>query len=69
MADRYLRTIAAASERIREFPGRTRVDYLQEGMRSRTAGGHYLILYEIHDETILILRVVHQASDYESWFE
>ena len=62
-AERHVRRIVAAAERLAEFPksGRARPE-ISEGARSLVVG-RYLVLYRIEGEHVEIVRVVHGARD------
>ncbi len=68
-ADRYLETLEAAIQQLAEFPekGRLRPD-LAAGVRSFPVRRH-LILYEVNEDTIVVLAVPHGASNYPERFE
>ncbi len=62
-AERHIRRIVAAAERLADFPetGRARPE-IGEGARSVTVG-RYLLLYRIERECVDIVRIVHGARE------
>ncbi len=68
-AERQLRTFKAAFLRLVQFPqiGKERNDLIIN-LRIFPVG-KYVILYQIHDEILEIVRVRHGSSDIDSLFE
>ncbi len=62
-AETYLRSIFEAAERIKENPhlGRSRED-VRHGYRSVFVGSH-LLFYQLSQETVIIIRILHQRMD------
>jgi toxin ParE1/3/4 len=67
-ANRYIRTLQTAMERISEHPllGKSR-DEIKAGYRSFHAASH-IIFYRKLDEGILVVRILHQSMDVERRF-
>lgn len=62
-ADRYAEALHEACAAIADFPGadRLRMEYMPP-VRIRHYASHYII-YVVDSETILVIRVLHHASD------
>ena len=64
MADRYYNLIIDEIEFIASNPllGRS-IDYIKEGYRSTKVKSHVVFYKQQQDETILVVRILHQAMD------
>jgi toxin ParE1/3/4 len=62
-AETYLRSIFEAAERLKDNPrlGRSRED-VRRGYRSLIIGSH-LIFYQLNQETVTVIRILHQRMD------
>lgn len=69
VADRLIDTITERFLLLANYPnlGRRRDDELRPGLRSFPVG-EYLIIYRLHDEDVLILRVLRGSRNIESLF-
>ncbi len=66
-ADRYYNLIIDEVEFIASNPqtGRS-IDYIKEGYKSTKVTSHVIYYKQVEDETILIVRVLHQRMDCEN---
>ncbi len=66
-ADRYYNLIIDEVEFIALNPhlGRS-IDYIKEGYKSTKVKSHVIYYKQIEDETIIIVRILHQRMDSES---
>lgn len=62
-AERYLRELDAACQRLAEYPllG-SAADLVRPGYR-RLASGRHVIYFRVHPDEVLIVRVLHQRMD------
>ena len=62
-ARKVSRQIRAAIDRLRQFPSYGRIGDVAGTRQFVVAGVPYIVVYEIEDETITILRIYHTAQD------
>ena len=68
-ADKLIRRIDDAFLSIAANPDvGIRLDEIRPGLRCKPVRRWYLIFYEITDDSITVLRVLHGSRDYESLF-
>jgi toxin ParE1/3/4 len=67
VADRFIDAIVERFLLLAEYPhiGRARDEDLRPGLRSFPVGD-YIILYRMHDQHVLILRVLHGSRDIQA---
>jgi toxin ParE1/3/4 len=62
-ADRFIRRVIAKVETLRVMPARYRIrNELQPGLRAALVD-KYLLFYQVSDDTVSIVRVLHGARD------
>lgn len=62
-AETYVSEIRAAMERIAEDPDRGRAcDEIREGYRRYAIGSH-LVFYVVHQDSVDVVRILHQRMD------
>ncbi len=62
-AQKVSRTIRAGVDRLLQFPSYGRSGDVEGTRQFVVAGVPYIVVYEIEDETITILRIYHTAQD------
>ena len=62
-AQRVSRRIRAAIDRLRQFPSYGHIGDVEGTRQFVVAGAPYIVVYEIEDETITILRIYHMSQD------
>ncbi|MCK6453982.1 MAG: type II toxin-antitoxin system RelE/ParE family toxin [Alphaproteobacteria bacterium] len=62
-AEQVFRTIVATTERLREFPEMGRPGRLPGTREFPVASLPYVVVYEVHDDAVMILAVFHGARD------
>jgi toxin ParE1/3/4 len=69
-ADKLIRRIHKAFQAIAENPDiGIRQDEIRPGLRCKLVRRWYLVLYEIGDDAVHVLRVLHGARDYKDLFK
>lgn len=64
-ADTYIRDLTTVVERLAANPSMGQAcDEIRTGYRKHPAGSH-MLFYVIHDETIVVVRALHQQMDIE----
>ncbi len=62
-AQKVIRSIRAGIDRLLQFPSYGRIGDVEGTRQFVVAGVPYIVIYEIEDETITILRIYHAAQD------
>jgi plasmid stabilization system protein ParE len=64
-ADRFVAGLVSACHGLAEFPNRFPLIERYPGAAIRhRAYGNYLILYQVREHEVLVIRIVHGATDY-----
>jgi toxin ParE1/3/4 len=64
-AENYVAAISGDIERLLEFPHRYETTRTRNGEFRKMPSGHHLIFYQIKEEVIAIIRILHERMDWD----